>query len=326
MIKWIKYTFFLIIGVLLAWYASKDVDFITIWDATTDLNWFWVSLSMIVGYVATIARGWRWNIILEPMGYSARKSNNVHAVAFGYLMNDLIPRSGEVARCAVLSRAENIPVDKLVGTVILERLVDMVTMLVVIAFATWLNADAIQHLWGEISNAKSANAQETSNTIWYVLLGFILLCFLGVWTIIKFQHNRFIGKIHGFMMGIIEGIRTILQIKDKLAFTLYTVAIWLSWILMSYFMMKALPATIHLSFSDSLFFTVASGFGMLVPTQGGLGSYHLTSKWAFEALGMTGALGLTFAWISWIGKTVVELLVGAIGFVIIDKRAKKVNP
>lgn len=323
MMKWIKYTAFLIIGVLLAWYASKDIDFATIWNAATGLNWFWVGLSLIVSYVATVARGWRWNIILAPMGYKARNSNNVHAVAFGYLMNDLIPRSGEVARCAVLSRAENIPVDKLVGTVILERLVDMVTMILIIGLATWLHADAIQHLWNEISNAKSASPQEPSYTIWYILIGLIAMGCLGIWLLYKLRHIPFFGKIHGFMLGMMDGLKTILAIQDKWAFILYTLAIWLSWILMSYFMMKALPETIQMNFSDALFFTVASGFGMLVPTQGGLGSYHLTSKWAFEAMGMTGALGLTFAWISWIGKTVAEVIAGVIGFVIIDRRAKQ---
>jgi len=323
MMKWVKYGIFLIIGIALAWYASKDVDFDTIWNAATDLHWGWVFLSMLVSYAATIARGWRWNILLAPMGYQARRSSNVHAVAFGYLMNDLIPRSGELARCAVLSRAENIPVDKLVGTVILERLVDMLTMLVIIAFATWLHADAIRHLWAEISNAKTASPQAPSYTLWHILGGFMLAGMVGLWIVIKFKNIPLFAKMYHFMMGMLVGIKSIFNMKDKLAFILYTIAIWLSWILMSYFLMKALPTTVHLTFSDSLFFTVASGFGMIVPTQGGLGAYHLTSKWAFEAMGMTGALGLTFAWISWIGKTVAEVLVGVIGFVIIDKRAKE---
>ena len=323
MMKWIKYTVFLIIGIALAWYASKDAEFDTIWNATSQLHWGWVLLSMIVSYVAMIARGWRWNILLEPMGYSSRKSSNVHAVAFGYLMNDLIPRSGELARCAVLSRSENIPVDKLVGTVILERIVDMITMLLVIAIATGLHADAIHHLWAEISNAKSAQPNESNHLIWFILGGMMLMGVIGIWLIIRFKHLTWVGKIHHFMVGILDGIRSILQLKDRLAFVVYTIVIWLCWILMSYFLLKALPDTAQLTFADAIFFTVASGFGMIVPTQGGLGAYHLTSKWAFEALGLTGTLGLTFAWISWIGKTIVEFIVGIIGFVIIDKRAKQ---
>jgi glycosyltransferase 2 family protein len=323
MMKWIKYILFLVIGIALAWYASKDAEFDTIWKAAGQLNWGWVLLSMIVSYVAMIARGWRWNILLAPMGYTSRKSSNVHAVAFGYLMNDLIPRSGEVARCAVLSRAENIPVDKLVGTVILERIVDMITMLLVIAIATGLHADAIHHLWSEISNAKNAQPNDPSYTIWYLLGGMMIMGAIGIWIIIKYKHRPWIGKIYHFMMGILDGLRSILKLKDKFAFIIYTLIIWLSWILMSYFLLKALPETAQLTFADSIFFTVASGFGMIVPTQGGLGAYHLTSKWAFEALGLSGALGLTFAWISWIGKTIVEFVVGIIGFIIIDRRAKQ---
>ncbi|MEY4330802.1 MAG: hypothetical protein RL609_1550, partial [Bacteroidota bacterium] len=155
MMKWLKYALFLAIGLGLAWYASKDADFDTIWSATLQLNWFWAILSMVTSYVAMIIRGYRWNILLAPLGYQSRNSNNVHSVAFGYMMNDLIPRSGELARCALLSRAEQIPVDKLVGTVILERIVDMLTLLLVIGLATWLQADAIQALWDQITAAKA---------------------------------------------------------------------------------------------------------------------------------------------------------------------------
>ena len=100
MMKWVKYALFLAIGLGLAWYASKDADFDIIWSATLQLNWFWAILSMVTSYVAMIIRGYRWNILLAPLGYQSRNSNNVHSVAFGYMMNDLIPRSGELARCA----------------------------------------------------------------------------------------------------------------------------------------------------------------------------------------------------------------------------------
>lgn len=324
MMKWLKYALFLAIGLGLAWYASKDADFDTIWNATLQLNWFWATMSMIASYVAMIIRGYRWNILLAPMGYQARNSNNVHSVAFGYMMNDLIPRSGELARCALLSRAEQIPVDKLVGTVILERIVDMLTLLLVIGLATWLQADAIQALWDQITAAKSSQGPvERSFTIYYILLALFVHLAVGWWALQKLQHIPFFGRIKGFLDGILLGMKSVAQLKQKNRFIILTLGIWGAWLLMAYFMMKALPATSGLDLADALFFMVAGSFGMIVPTQGGLGAYHLTSKFGFIAMGLDGGLGLTFAWISWIGKTIVEFVVGSIGFVIVDQRSKK---
>lgn len=326
MMKALKYGLFLFIGIGLAYYASKDADFDTIWSAATHLNWGWAFLSMLASYVAMMFRGWRWKILIEPLGFSTRHSSPVHAVAFGYLMNDLVPRSGEVARCAVLNKAEEIPMDKLVGTVILERLVDSINLLMVIALVSWLQADAIALLWDKITAAKAAapgQPQEKSYLIYYILLGGILGAFAGWWLLKKLKHIAFFGKVYNFALGVLDGLKTILALKQKGWFAVHTIGIWVCWLLMAYFMMKALADTNYMNMADALFFLVAGSFGMVVPTQGGLGAYHLTSKWGFEALGYAGTLGLTFAWISWVGKTVVEILVGVIGFIILDQRAKK---
>ena len=131
------------------------------------------------------------------------------------------------------------------------------------------------------------------------------------------------ASTHGFSrVSIFSGMKSVAGLKQKNKFILLTLGIWTAWLLMAYFMMKALPATAGLDLADALFFMVAGSFGMIVPTQGGLGAYHLTSKYGFIALGLDGALGLTFAWISWVGKTIVEFVVGSIGFIIVDQRSK----
>jgi uncharacterized membrane protein YbhN (UPF0104 family) len=322
--KIIQYSLYLALGLGLAWYASKDVDGAKIWDDAKHLKWQWVIFSTFFSYLAIVIRGLRWVILIEPLGVHARSSNTVHSVAFGYLMNNLIPRSGEVARCALLSRAEKIPVDKLVGTVILERLIDVCTLLLVIGLAATLQAEALHALLDKIQSSKSgAPADENAISLWWILAGLALLGLLGLWVLNQLKHKPFFGKIHAFLTGILDGIKTVSKLKNKFRFILFTAGIWISWMLMAYGMMQALPGTENMTIADALFFLVAGSFGMIVPVQGGLGAYHLTSKWGFEALGYTGALGLTFAWISWVGKTVLELVAGAIGFVIVDHRAKR---
>ncbi len=320
--KWIQYSIFLIIGVVLAWYASKDVDFGTIWSAFKKLHWGWAISSMFISYLSVIIRGLRWNIILEPLGYRANPISAVHAVAFGYLMNDLVPRSGEIARCAILSKSEQIPANKLLGTVILERIVDVMTLILVICFVTFMKWEEISFFINHLNSSKGNNSEVISFWILIFVLVSIAGALLFIWALKKWRHLLVFAKIYTFILGMWEGILSITKIKHIGLFVLYTAGIWLCWMLTAYFLLIALPETNNVTLIDSLYIMVAGGLGMIVPTQGGLGSYHMASKWSFEALQRSGAIGLIYAWVSWVFKTIVELLTGTIGFVFLNKKHK----
>jgi len=129
------------------WVLYKDIS----WEndllpALKKVKWPWVYASFVFGYIATLLRGLRWNIMLEPMGYKVRDWWAVHAVAFGYCMNNLIPRSGELARCTLLNRTDHVPVNKLIGTVLLERIVDIVLMATLIFLAFVLEQEAFHSI------------------------------------------------------------------------------------------------------------------------------------------------------------------------------------
>ncbi|MFM7726892.1 MAG: lysylphosphatidylglycerol synthase transmembrane domain-containing protein, partial [Flavobacteriales bacterium] len=115
--------------------------------ALKTVRWIWVFASFAFGYAAIVVRGLRWNLILEPMGYRVRGWWAIHSVAFGYCMNNLIPRSGELARCTLLNRTDHVPVNKLIGTVLLERLVDIVLMATLIFIAFLLEHDAFNSIF-----------------------------------------------------------------------------------------------------------------------------------------------------------------------------------
>ncbi|MFN9799587.1 MAG: lysylphosphatidylglycerol synthase transmembrane domain-containing protein, partial [Bacteroidota bacterium] len=153
--KSIVYLFFLTVAMVLMYFLYRNVSWSEdILPGLRSANWPLVAFSLALGYLATIFRGLRWNVILEPMGYRAPEWTNIHTVAFGYCMNNLVPRSGELARCTMLNRVERIPVDKLIGTVILERVVDLMLLSVLLFLAFVLHADAL--------NALLANAQSDS--------------------------------------------------------------------------------------------------------------------------------------------------------------------
>jgi hypothetical protein len=315
----IKYIIFFGIGIGLLYLATKDVDTQQIKDSIRDANWFWIAVSMVLSYLAMILRGIRWNMLLEPIGHKADTWTNIHAVAFGYLMNNLIPRSGEVARCGLVNRAEHIPINKLVGTVILERVVDVVILVLVISLTGVLQAEALATLFSKIDGGKGRTL------LILAVIGIVgLVAF--VYVLKKFRANKFIGKIVDFLEGIGNGLRSIFKLRQRVAFILLSLGIWACWLLMSQCMMYALPVTAGMSISDTLFFMVAGSLGMLIPTQGGLGAYHFMSKIGFEALGYSGAVGLTFAWISWVGKTILEIAVGAVGFFVVTRSKIKPAP
>ncbi len=280
------------------------------------VKWIWILISFAIGYSATILRGIRWNIMLEPMGYKAHIWTSIHAVAFGYCMNNLVPRSGELARCTVLNRAEKIPVNKLIGTVILERIVDFLLLGLLMLAAFILKADALNELFAKVDAGKG-------KIILYILGVAIVGLILFLFALRFFSHIPLISKTREFFKGIGDGVKTIYKIRQQGLFWLYSFGIWGAWLLMTFCSMQALRETQHMTISDTVFFMAAGSLGMLVPTPGGAGAFHGMAILGFQALGYDGAVGKIYALISWSVKTTFDIIVGAIGFFIITHKKIK---
>ncbi len=245
------------------WYLYKDIS----WEndvkpSLANANWFWICVSFVLGYSATVVRGLRWNLMLEPMGYRASPWTSIHSVAFGYCMNNLIPRSGELARCTMLNRAEKIPVDKLIGTVILERIVDVFLLALVIFLAFIVKADALHALLESGNSAEASEPGSSSNLLLYMaIIGIVgIIAFIVV--IKYFQNIPLVKKVLDFMKGMTEGLNTIFKIKKQFLFWLYSFGIWFLWLMMAYCSMSALQETSHLTFTDTIFFTAAGNLNL----------------------------------------------------------------
>ncbi|MDZ4822571.1 MAG: lysylphosphatidylglycerol synthase transmembrane domain-containing protein [Flavobacteriales bacterium] len=310
--KTLQYVVFLSLGVGLMWWAYKDTPFNDILASIKKAKWEWIALALLLNYTATIIRGIRWNILLEPLGHRADTWTCIHSVAFGYFMNDLIPRSGEFARCGLLNRAEKIPVDKLFGTVVLERIVDILMLGGFLLLALWFKNDELNQLFSKVDGGKGT-----------FLLILVALTILGIISLVVFlrmvKHKAWAGKMVGFFRGMYKGFRAVFMIKRKVLFFVYTFAIWGTWLVMTQVTMFALEETELMNIGDSIFLMVAASLAMLVPTQGGLGAYHFATREAFVVLGQTPFTGLAFAWISWTCKTVLEIVVGTIGFFVVTR-------
>jgi len=324
LLRVIQYVFFLGLGLGLLYWAYKDVKLEEITISLAHAKWAWVITSFALGYVAMIIRGLRWNILLEPMGYKVNNWSAIHSVAFGYCMNNVVPRSGELARCGLLNRSEKVPVDKLFATVILERIVDLLLLGFFVVLVFFTHSTEIRQLLNNISDIKNTASGEESNIGLY--LGILAIVgLIGAFIIFKyFAHLTIVQKVVNFLKGMGHGLKSIFKLRRKGLFFLLSLGIWFTWILMAQCMMFALEETQELGFLDSIFFVVAASFGMLVPTPGGLGSYHITAKLGLLALGRTEAIGVVYGTITWAGKTVLEIVMGTIGFIVVSRRSKQI--
>ena len=299
------------IGLGLFWLAMQGVeDPEALKRDMRSAQWWGIAASFVMGYLAIVSRGLRWNLLLAPMGHHPSPARSVHAVAFSYFANAFVPRSGEVARCAALNQTDDIPVDQLLGTVITERVVDFLMLFGLVAFALLTNLDAFLALM-----------QEAQLPAMPTLIGAGVAGLAGcgaLWWISQ-QQGRLglLGKMAGFLQGIGAGIRSVLAMEKRGLFLFHTLFIWVMYFLMSYVLFKAIPAVSALGLTDAVLVMVAGGFGMVLPAPGGIGSYHWAVSLGFAAVGFSGDVGFAVANVVWLTQTAMIVLTGGLGYLML---------
>lgn len=306
------------------WLALKGLDFKVIKASLAKANYLWVLFASVFGILAYWFRAIRWNLMLEPMGHKISNSNSLWSISFGYLMNLTIPRSGEVARATALYGVEKVPVDKSFGTIILERVVDLICMLGFLGLTLLFKYDAILSFY-ENSDIKIPN-----NIL-------IILLILTVGMVLFFVFRKrltevpFLGKIVSFIDGIFEGLATIFKLKEKGKFILYTIGIWVCYYFAAYLVCFALPETSNFTMADGFFIIVVGTLGMIIPASGGIGAFNLAMKFGFMALFISmgksaelgGEMGLTYSFISLPLQITIMLVMGLISIPMLAKAREK---
>jgi len=299
------------LGLGLFWLAMQGVeDPEALKRDMRSAQWWGIAASFVMGYLAIVSRGLRWNLLLAPMGHHPSPARSVHAVAFSYFANSFVPRSGEVARCAALNQTDDIPVNQLLGTVITERVVDFLMLFGLVAFALLTNLDAFLALM-----------QEAQLPAMPTLMGAGVAGLAGcvaLWWISQQQgRSGLLGKMAGFLQGIGTGIRSVLAMEKRGVFLFHTVFIWVMYFLMSYVLFKAIPAVSDLGLTDAVLVMVAGGFGMVLPAPGGIGSYHWAVSLGFAAVGFSGDVGFAVANVVWLTQTAMIVLTGGLGYLML---------
>lgn len=306
--KTLTYLISLGIGVLLFYLAFSLVDDRdALWNDMKSASWTGVLTSFVLGYLAIVSRGLRWGILLEPLGYEPSKSRSVHAVAFAYFANTFVPRSGELARCAALNQTDDIPVDQLFGTVISERVIDFVFLLVLTVVAVLGNLSAFMELM-EVAELPSMNRLIGAGALFLFVAGSLW------WKREALAKWSFVSKVTAFLLGVWDGLNSIRRMRRKGRFLAHTFFIWFMYFFMAWVIFKSIDAVAEMTVLQGIFIMVAGGFGMVIPAPGGVGSYHWAVMLGFSALGFAQELGFAVANVIWITQTVMIIVMGGLAY------------
>ncbi len=303
------------LGLFLVWWfidGLTDEDKTDILSAFNNANYGWVALSLIVATLSHVSRAYRWKYTLEPLGYKPRFANSFFAVMIGYLINLAVPRLGELSRCGVMARYEKAPFEKLLGTVIAERVADAIILLLTTTTVVFLQYEVIQEL---INDLFSAYAGKISGTTIIVLMAAALLG--GIVTLIFMYKvkstNKFVLSVQKILKGIVEGVISIVKMKQKWAFLAHTLFIWVAYLMMFYLCFFALPQTAEVPFAGVLTGFVLGGITIAL-TNGGIGAYPIAIQSILILYEVDKNIGGAFGWIVWTAQTVLILVLGAIAF------------
>jgi len=327
----IEYLFFLGIGILLLWLSVRNLDLSAIWNDIQQATYGWLFLALFFALVSHVFRALRWNLLINTLGYKTRLSSTFFSVMIGYLANTAVPRMGEFARCGVLSKKEKIPFNTLFGTVISERMFDLIVLIILIFLVTIFQLD----LLGDFMQRNFGPFFEKifTNIFSILILIAALLLMLGIIAYLiwhfreKIKELKLYDSVRRFLDGLWLGIKTIKRMPQKGLFLIYTLLIWLFYAIMVYLPFFMLPETSQLTFIDGLTVLAIGSLGIVAPVPGGIGASHYIVKVTLTELYQVEAnAAMSFATISHAGQTLLNILAGAVSYFLMGLFSKKQKP
>ncbi|MBX2845045.1 MAG: flippase-like domain-containing protein [Saprospiraceae bacterium] len=322
---------FLGLGIFLVWFQINklsDEGRQHVGDALREANYFWMVLSMVTAFISHYLRAIRWKLLINTIGYQVATKNSFYAVMIGYLVNGLVPRLGEVVRCGALGKKENIPVEKLIGTVVTARIVDLIFMLTIVGATILVQFNLISDFLNErIFSYVRASWEANAQTYMLLLAGGFILFILALFLLNRFiqtANSRFSTKINTIKNGLFEGMRSIFALKEKGRFLIYSTLMWVCYFFMSYFVFFSFDETSKLGFSEGLSVLTTGSLGIVAPVPGGLGSFHYLVSGNLQLYGISEPVGLSYSWLVWVAQFSVIIVVGLLSLFLISRNRKTI--
>ncbi|MFW6289551.1 MAG: lysylphosphatidylglycerol synthase transmembrane domain-containing protein [Mariniphaga sp.] len=306
---------FLAIGGFIFWLIYKDQDVDRIWSILqNEVDYFWIIVSLFIGLLSHISRTIRWRLMVEPVSHRPGLVNTFLSVMVGYLMNMALPRMGEITRCGVLARYEKINFSKLLGTVVAERVVDMVSLLLLLAIVIFSQFGQMLRFLDQNPEIESRLTGIITSPL--LIIGLVALLIAAFVFRKALRHNLFYKKVDAVVMNLKEGFISIGSIKSKGWFVFHSVAIWVLYYLMFYVVFFAFDFTSDLGPIAGLTSFVLASFGMVAPVQGGIGAWHFMAIEGLSLYGIAYENAVIFAFVAHasmttmiIGLRIISLLI-----------------
>lgn len=329
----LQYVFFLGLGIFFVWLSVRKInhaEWVQIKHSLQQAKLWLIVPAVIALLLSHYSRAMRWKILMEPMGYKPSNFNTFAAVMIGYLVNAGVPRLGEVVKCTLLSRYEKVRADRLVGTIVMERAVDVVCLTIAFIAALIFQGDVIGHyvsttLGGAFRDKTGhTSAQKIAITVGAIIVFILLVHFL----LKRFGHIDFVGKIKNVLQGIAHGLQSIRFVKHKGLFLFHTILIWSMYLAATTIGILALQETKHLGVGGGLTTLAVGSVGMIL-TPGGIGAYPLLVSGLMELYGLKKeTIGTALGWLLWSVQTLIIIgggLIVSILFSYFNKNKKPVE-
>lgn len=316
---------FLVIGILIFWYVFRDTDWSNLKKELGKFSWFWIAMSVILNILSQLVRAIRWKILFKPLDYSPRTSNLFFSILILAFTNQIIPRGGEIARLGTINRYEKIPFAKLLGTALVERLTDLIILLLIfITLIIWQFS-----LFQKILSLPQINPGNISWQKGLIIVGIlILVVFLIRFLFRKFNFFRKIRlKLRKIKVDIEEGFQSLSRVKNKTLFFFLSILIYGLWLMMLYVLFFAYPPTDHLSFIAAAFTFGLATLAFLLPIQAGIGAWHFVVIQCLLLFGIDIETGKAFSLVAHAVTNLVYIPLGAIAIVLLFllNRDKKIS-
>ncbi len=302
---------FIVGAVILYYYLSSftDQQLLEIWNSIKYADYKWVALSLFLGLLSHIIRAFRWNYLLATLGYRPQKGNLILTVGLSYLLNLIVPRAGEVGRAVTLAKYEKeVRFDKAFGTIVAERVADLIFLALFILTALFLQFDLIYDM---IAPKLPENP---------VFLGLILLLLIMLFIILfkwsSRSKNLLVIKIRTFVSGLFQGMNSILTMPYKWWFIFQTLIIWILYLVMYWVVLLAFPETQNLGMDAVLVSFIAGSIAMVI-SNGGFGVYPVFVAEALLLYGVSKETGTAFGLLMWTTQTLLVILFGLICMILL---------
>jgi uncharacterized protein (TIRG00374 family) len=323
----VYFVIFALLGILALWYCFQNINFNEFVKQLKNVNYFYIGLSLAFGFIAFIIRAMRWNILINTLGHNPTLYNTYNAVVIGYIANLAIPRIGEITRCATLYKTNKIPVNSLFGTVVTERIIDMLSLLIITILVFFVRMDLFSDFVSERIVPSWQPIYEKLSTSLILLMILAAIVFAGASYIILKRLLRlpFMHKFKILLSGLSDGLKSVFKIEKTFYFIVYTIAIWTCYWLNSYLVMIALPSTSSLTPADGLLLMVSGSLGWIVPVPGGFGTFHTLVAWGLMMYGISFEEGVIFATLSHETQLLVMVVFGLISLISVSLTKNKLN-